>query len=244
MRALTPLELLAAWERGLAQTPAERALELLRAACPDSPPELLAGYSLGRRTAELLMFRERLFGRQMTAVANCPQCADRLELSLDSAEMYTKSSSDRKDKFFLKIGDYEINFRLPNTEDSMAIVRQADMADGRELVLRRCMLGASCGRETVLPEKLPSEVIEAVSAAMAEADPLADIEISISCPSCRHGWQAAFDIVSFLWNEIESWVWRIMSDVHALASAYGWRERDVLELSPTRRQFYLEMVGA
>jgi len=91
---------------------------------------------------------------------------------------------------------------------------------------------------------LPSEVIEAVSAAMAEADPLADIEISISCPSCRHGWQAAFDIVSFLWNEIESWVWRIMSDVHALASAYGWRERDVLELSPTRRQFYLEMVGA
>lgn len=243
MRALTSFELLTAWERGLAQTPAERALELLTAACPDSPPDLLAGYSLGRRTTELLRFRERLFGRRMAAVANCPQCADRLELSLDSAEMCAKSAPDWKDKFFLKVGNYGINFRLPNTKDAMAITRVADVAEGRELVLQQCVLTASRGTEMVLPEKLPSEVIEAVSAAMAEADPLADVEIAISCPSCGHGWHAAFDIVSFLWKEIESWAWRIMSDVHTLALAYGWRESDVLELSPTRRQFYLEMVG-
>jgi len=35
-----------------------------------------------------------------------------------------------------------------------------------------------------------------------------------------------------------------LSDVHTLARAYGWRERDILTLSPTRRQFYLNMVGA
>jgi hypothetical protein len=33
-------------------------------------------------------------------------------------------------------------------------------------------------------------------------------------------------------------------DVHALASAYGWSEREILALSDTRRRLYLEMVSA
>ena len=243
MRAPTSHELLAAWERGLAQTPAERALELLVTACPDSPRDVLAGYSLGRRTAELLMFRERLFGRQMTAVANCPRCAERLEFSLDSAEMCAKSARDGEKQLSLDVGDYHISFRLPNTEDSLAIVRQTNVAEGRDLILQRCLLVASRRTEAVSRGELPSEVVDAVTESMSAADPLADVEVGVSCPSCGHAWRLAFDIVSFLWNEIESWAWRIMSDVHTLASAYGWRERDVLELSPTRRQFYLEMVG-
>ena len=32
-----------------------------------------------------------------------------------------------------------------------------------------------------------------------------------------------------------------LRDVHGLAAAYGWREEDVLRLSPTRRQIYLEL---
>ena len=243
MRALTSQDLLAAWERGLAQTSAERALGLLMAACPDSPPDVLASYSLGRRTAELLTFRERLFGRQMTAVANCPRCAERLEFSLDSAEMRSKSALDGENQLSLDIGDYHISFRLPNTEDSMAIVRQKNVAEGRDLILQRCLLAASRNSEAVSPGELPSEVVDAMTESMLAADPLADVEVALSCPSCGHAWGVAFDIVSFLWNEIESWAWRIMSDVHTLASAYGWCERDVLELSPTRRQFYLEMVG-
>ena len=79
---------------------------------------------------------------------------------------------------------------------------------------------------------------------MAEADPLADIQLDLTCPSCERRWRAVFDIVSFLWTEIEVWAWRTLSDVHTLARAYGWSERDILTLSPTRRQFYLEMVGA
>ncbi|HSB10234.1 MAG TPA: phage baseplate protein, partial [Blastocatellia bacterium] len=31
--------------------------------------------------------------------------------------------------------------------------------------------------------------------------------------------------------------------VHTLASAYGWRESDILNLSPWRRQLYLTLVN-
>ena len=36
---------------------------------------------------------------------------------------------------------------------------------------------------------------------------------------------------------------RLVADVHALAYAYGWREGDVLALTPARREVYLELTG-
>ena len=37
---------------------------------------------------------------------------------------------------------------------------------------------------------------------------------------------------------------RLLLDVHQLASAYGWSEMEILSLSATRRNAYLEMVRA
>ena len=41
----------------------------------------------------------------------------------------------------------------------------------------------------------------------------------------------------------DAWALRTLAEVHRLASAYGWREQDILALSPARRQLYLGMVG-
>jgi hypothetical protein len=35
----------------------------------------------------------------------------------------------------------------------------------------------------------------------------------------------------------------MLRDVHALATAYGWREADIVAMSPWRRQVYLDMVS-
>ena len=82
----------------------------------------------------------------------------------------------------------------------------------------------------------------AVAERMAEADPHAGIELALSCPGCGHHWLAPFDIAQFVWSEVDAWARRTLYDVHVLAGAYGWRESDVLALSPRRRQLYLEMV--
>ncbi len=244
MPPISASELLQIWERGLVQTPADRALELLAAALPDSPRESLASRSLGARTRELLRLRERLFGRQMAAVAACPRCAERLEISLDAAEMRSDSERAREGELALSVAGYDVSSRPPSTADVIESAQELDLSAARALVLRRCVLSAHRGSEPVEPGQLPPDVVEAVVQSMADADPLADIQIVLSCPACGHGWRAAFDVVSFLWTEIEAWAWRVLSDVHTLASTYGWRERDILDLSPTRRQFYLEMVGA
>ncbi len=78
---------------------------------------------------------------------------------------------------------------------------------------------------------------------MNRADPQADVQLNLSCPSCNHNWQMVFDIVSFFWSEIHTWAQQMLREVHILASAYGWYEADILVMSPSRRQFYLQMVG-
>ena len=112
------------------------------------------------------------------------------------------------------------------------------------MLLHRCLLSVEQRGAPADYDKLPPEAVEGVTKSMAEADPLADIQLSLTCPNCEQPWRAVFDIVSFLWMEIEVWAWRILKEVHTLAQAYGWSEREILTLSPTRRQLYLDMVGA
>jgi hypothetical protein len=244
MRAPSAGDLLDVWEAGFAQAPAERALALLAAAYPETSRDALAGLSIGERDAGLLTLRQNLWGPQMTAEVLCPACRDRLELSLDSREMLSGARENSICPLLLNAADFRLTFRLPTSRDLMEHCGQRANGGESGQLLQRCLLSVEQGGEPVDSDKLPQEVIESVIKSMAEADPLADIQLDLTCPSCDHRWRAVFDIVSFLWTEIEAWAWRMLSDVHTLARAYGWGERDILALSPTRRQFYLEMVGA
>ena len=77
---------------------------------------------------------------------------------------------------------------------------------------------------------------------MAAADPQADLQLSLACPECQHTWQTPLDIVSYFWSEIQAWATRLLREIHALASAYGWNEAEVLALSSWRRRAYLELI--
>jgi hypothetical protein len=69
------------------------------------------------------------------------------------------------------------------------------------------------------------------------------MRVEVLCPACGHTWVERFDPVQFLWTELDAWAARALQDVHALARSYGWRERDILEMSAARRRVYLAMTG-
>jgi hypothetical protein len=79
---------------------------------------------------------------------------------------------------------------------------------------------------------------------MALADPLSETRLKLHCPKCGNEWDETLDLVVFLWSEIEARAKRLLLDVHDLASAYGWTEKEILSLSEPRRANYLEMVRA
>jgi hypothetical protein len=242
MRALSAGELLGVWELGLAQGLVERALTLLAAAC-DARPDALAGVTIGQRDSGLLTLREWTFGSQMSGVLTCPGCGQRLELTLDVAEVRAEGPPDAGRAASLATEGYDVQFRPPDSTDLAVAARTSDPMRLRELLLERCLLAVYHNGEPVSAGELPPEIVDAVAEAISQADPQADVDLAVSCASCGHSWRAVFDIVSFFWGEIDAWACRLLREVHTLASAYRWAERDILALSPTRRQLYLEMVN-
>jgi hypothetical protein len=241
MRRLSDSELLEAWERGQGKTPVRRALVLLSAACPESQAESLAELSVGQRDALLLTLREWTFGPRMTGLTSCTRCGEQLEFDCEAAQLRVSSEAAPPAALELSATGYELQFRLPNSLDLEQAAQCRDAAASQRLLLEQCLLSARRGDSEVSAEHLPPEIREAASARMAEADPQADLQLHFSCPQCGHSWQARFDIESFFWSEISAWAVRLLREVHALARAYGWREADILALSPWRRQMYLRM---
>lgn len=243
MHAPSPSELLGVWEQGLDQTPVQRALTLLAASCPEEAPEALAQRSIGQRNALLLTLREWLFGSQFVSVALCPQCGERLELNFAASDIQAAPPGERGESLALDVQGYAVQFRLPNSVDLTAALGYEDPAAAEHVLLERCLLSAQQAGEATPVDALPAQVVAAIVDSMDQADPQANIRLSLTCPACAHQWQAVLDILTYLWRELDAWARRILREVHYLASAYGWSESAILNMRPRRRQIYLAMIG-
>jgi hypothetical protein len=243
MRPLSTSELLGVWERGLEEYPAERAHALLAAACPEMQPEELRQLGAGQRDAYLVTLREWTFGPQATGLATCPECGENHEVDLPLANLKQTHSGEQPEAMAATVGEFELRFRPPTSMDLSAIARQGDVGQARLELFGRCLLSAQRGGVEVEAEEIPEEIIGVVAEKLEEADPQSDVEINLMCSRCERKWEEPFDIVSFFWSEVHVWACRMLMEVHALASAYGWREADILAMHPWRRQCYLEMTG-
>jgi hypothetical protein len=243
MRPLSSAELLHAWEQGLSEPASRRAVALLAAACPEVSGETVAAWSIGERDSRLLTLREWTFGSRLLSVANCSACGERLEWTVKASELHVAGKDKPPAELSLEFDQYAVSFRLPNSKDLAGIAECDDASAARKFLLEGCVAAARLGDQEIKPEDLPTEVVNAIVEQMAEADPQGDVRIDLQCPACGHRWDSIFDIESFFWSEINAWAGRILGEVHILASAYGWRESDILNLSPQRRHFYLGLVG-
>ena len=120
--APTAADLLNVWERGRSQSPVDRALSLLQVATRESPREALAQFGIGRRDAELLKLREKIFGSRMTGHANCPACGQQMEMNFTVAEVQATPLPELPETCTEIFGEYEISFRLPNSNDLATLV--------------------------------------------------------------------------------------------------------------------------
>lgn len=244
MRPLSPLELLDAWERGVNEPPVTRTLALLAAAGAGASVDAVAALSIGERDRRLLALREWTFGPRLMSVSACPQCRERLEWSVDARALGAETEPAVAGDLALESAGYAVRFRLPNTRDLAAAADSPDVVTARRVLLERCLLEVNHDGEPIAGDDVPASVIEAIAARMSDTDRGADTDVELTCPACGHRWTVLFDIESFFWSELSAWAQRVLKDVHTLASVYGWREADILQIGQWRRQFYLTLIGA
>jgi hypothetical protein len=224
------------WERGRHEHTIDRALTML-AILSGAPRQELAQLSVERRDRLLFGWRERIFGKAMTAWAACPACGCGVDVTLT-----VEDPEPPEDRFVVDVAGAPVAVRMPTSLDLAAVADCPSVDEARRRLVGRCLeetLTGPSGAPAVDDERV-------VTVVEAELDRRAGVSagtVDLCCPDCSTAWALEVDVAALAWREIEILAERLLADVDVLARRYGWSERDILGLSPDRRRFYLELAS-
>jgi hypothetical protein len=122
------------------------------------------------------------------------------------------------------------------------VAASGDVDAAERALLDRCVSWVRGRDEEASESELPPSLREALARAIAEADPLAEVLVDVSCPACGASFVTDLDLGAFVSAELRAEAQRLLHEVDALARAYGWTEPEVLALGDARRAAYLELV--
>lgn len=229
MAALSAAQLVDLSERGRAGGTASRAAMLIAAAHPELSPERIRALRLSDCDRMLAAIRSATFGPRLDAQQACSACAEPFEIALDLAALFcARASTDLLAERPASPG----SMRPLNLGDLAAVERERDPARIAARLAERVVARDEAGQALDLA---------AISAALEQADPDADVSIETTCPACGVEQQLSIDVGAYLWEEIAIRAPRILRDVAELAQIYHWSERDILAMSGQRRAFYLSV---
>jgi len=249
IRPLTGELLLAAWEAGATGHELRRPLALLAAAIPGADQAALGALPLAERDLALLRLRERTFGPELAVFASCPRCAERMEFTLHAPDLAKDldaacdAAADGPVEW--AEGNQRYRLRPVTTDDLIAALAAPDLQAAQDFLLARCVeaTGEHHAERSQSPGK-SAPFSPGVRGRFEELHADAELRCVVECPGCAGQHVLDLDIARFIWREVAAAAGRLLREVHLLATAYGWREQDILALSPRRRAAYLELAGA
>jgi hypothetical protein len=244
MQALNDNDLLRIWEQGRTMPIQRRALAILISGCPNNTWDDLVELSVGERDRRLIRLRELTFGPSVKGLALCGHCHEQMELTVDTRELTGPRPVGEPTPVLVAGMQHHITLRPPTTADLLALDPEQSLDQARRQLIRRCVVSTGKEGQGVVQHILSDEVIDSLPAQASKSDPMDEVYLDVRCPSCKNSSQVLFDIVQLLWDEIATAAKRLLWEIHHLARAYAWREADILTMSSSRRQMYLEMVGA
>jgi hypothetical protein len=242
MRALKGQTLLMTWERCSRQSDPARALTLLQAAEPEWLPETLAELPLAERNRMLLELRAITFGRTIEGFSVCDHCGAQLEFALDAEGMAAQMRSAEPQSWIEH--DLELSMRPANTGDLLACSSADDEDEARRILLSRTISGNS-GELVMEPAfAVPTDDDAALLARFDAINASAEIQLALQCATCGQSSRLDLDIARFLDRETTIAARRLLTDIHRLATAYGWSEHSIVEMSSSRRAAYLSLLNS
>lgn len=232
---LSEAGILEAWVAGAGADSLERPLLLLDRAGAGAP-DVMWGWTVGRRDARLIELCEKTFGSLAEGTTPCPGCETPVEISFPLSEIQS-DHGDAGASFEVGFDDgRRIRFRLPTSADLRRAWQARSAEEGARLLAAGCVLD-----DAAADQALSDAMVEALGAAMAERDRQSDVRLEALCPVCGSTLTLVFDIADYVWKKVAMAGRQLVAEVHQLASAYGWSEAEVLAVPAARRQRYLEL---
>jgi hypothetical protein len=244
MRALTGELLLSAWDQCTAEHDLDRALTVLALSLPGSSRQQISQLSIGDRNLQLARLHALTFGPWLNGFAACPACGARLEFRLSVAALMAQIESQLStNSVACTVGDAELYLRPVTSEDLLAALAMPDAEQAQEILLTRCLqLSASAqGESGVLSSLIDTRDLREKFNQLNRAT---EVLCATDCPECSSRQMLDLDLARFVSLEIKHAALRLLSEIHELASAYGWSEQSIAGMSSQRRNAYMETLSA
>lgn len=237
--------LLNLWERARALSPLDCALALVRLSDADDDLDA-AALSPGARDRMLLEMHAAIFGDALNMSCECAGCGAQLELNsqvsalLDAAALGASDLDARS----LQFEDLQVSVRLPNSRDLAVALDQPSPEARYRKLLSSCIVSVQRGLASIGCDELNDLEKARIAEYIGELDPLAEIAFRPACPECGESFRAYLDVGQFVWEELQQKARALFDEIHVLATAYGWTEREILQLSALRRTAYAARILA
>ncbi len=232
---MQPSKILETWEECLGQSTVISGLKMATLSLINTEEDALIDWSIEKRDARLFHLRKQLFGHKFENLASCPNCQEQVEWTMDYSDLEVPPPNQIKEgDFNFETKGYSLKFRLPSTRDLLI--------NEENRVLRNCL--QSCVKDgskidfNEIPQKIKKELIYHIE----DESHLSNIVVQLDCKVCSHSWNLNFDIVPYLWAEIDRWAKRFLNQVAVLAKHFGWSEKAIIDMNPNRRTYYLNLL--
>jgi len=196
-------------------------------------------WSLKKRLQALLAVTTKTRDEEMLLQVRCPQnrCGEEVELAL-GLNRFKQDTED--EQFTFNIGNRMITARLPNGIDQqqwMQSQTQSTTDLAKRLIMR---VGDAQPRAEW---QFPEEWLPVFSKVLEQQDELMTMQISSNCPACDAALEIAVDLEAQLLSILSQTQRNLLREVHRIALVYHWSEREIVELSASRRGFYLQQLS-
>ncbi len=164
----------------------------------------------------------------------CSSCQSGFDIDLRQSDLPTKDAGTGFPSDTATIGGRSRTIRVPTGADQAAI---SDIAGEEEAIV--ALLARIVDPATPAEiRSLDTAEITRLERMVERMSPEVSGEIVTACPECRNENRVAVD--PDLWVDLirDS----LLAEVHVIASAYHWTEREILDLPITRRRRYLELL--
>jgi hypothetical protein len=178
------------------------------------------------------------FGERVVGTAACRDCREPFEMTFSLSDLLepvatrrpsTVSGPDDQGVFTLADGR---RFRLPTIGQQCQVIG-LEPGDAVAALLKACVV-----------EGDPMHDPQALEAAMEEVGGLLDPDLDAACPQCGARQAVRFDIQSYLLRTLGHERQFLNSEVHCIATAYGWSAGEILGLTREDRRDFVRLIQA
>lgn len=200
---------------------------------PPGAGDTLTGFD---RDRVLLAIYRRAYGNRIESTIECLGCRSRFDLHFSLTDLHAAVDSQRVEAAldftpdgFCHLPDGLV-FRLPTGREECDA---AALPSGEAHAALIGKVVVSSSRPVTAPE---------LDELLARAAPLLDLDLDATCPECHRTQKVHFSLQAYLLESLLKERRRLVSDLHRLATVYGWSRRDILELPRGDRRVHVELI--